>query len=66
MKEQGVPSVTVRYEKKERDQHTCRRPPPAPTPQNPNPPRHPTAIAGSFKVLVADQANSRDCTSVLL
>jgi outer membrane protein assembly factor BamB len=28
-------------------------PPPAPTPQNPNPPSHPTAIAGSFKVLVA-------------
>ncbi len=28
-------------------------PPSAPTQQNPNPPRHPTAIAGSFKVLVA-------------
>ncbi len=28
-------------------------PPPAPTPQVPNPPKHPTAIAGSFKLLVA-------------
>ncbi len=28
-------------------------PPSAPTQQNPNPPRHPTVIAGSFKVLVA-------------
>jgi hypothetical protein len=28
-------------------------PPPAPTPQNPNPPKHPTAVAGSFHVLVA-------------
>jgi streptogramin lyase len=28
-------------------------PPPAPTPQNPNPPKHPTAIDGTFKVLVA-------------
>lgn len=28
-------------------------PPPAPTPQNPTPPKHPTAVAGSFHVLVA-------------
>jgi hypothetical protein len=34
-------------------------PPPAPTPQNPNPPRHPTAIAGSFKVLVAVSQEAR-------
>ncbi len=28
-------------------------PPPIPTPQNPNPPKHPTAIEGSFHVLIA-------------
>jgi hypothetical protein len=28
-------------------------PPPAPTPQNPTPPNHPTAVAGTFHVLVA-------------
>lgn len=27
-------------------------PPPAPTKENPNPPKHPTAVAGSFKLLV--------------
>lgn len=28
-------------------------PPPAPTPENPHPPTHPTAVAGSFKLAVA-------------
>lgn len=28
-------------------------PPPSPTPSNPHPPKHPTAVAGSFHVLVA-------------
>jgi len=31
-------------------------PPPAPTPSDPNPPKHPTAVAGSFKVLVVTPA----------
>ena len=34
-------------------------PPPAPTTENPNPPKHPTAIAGSFHVLVAIPTISR-------
>ena len=34
-------------------------PPPAPTAQNPTPPKHPTAVAGSFHVLVATPIGSR-------
>jgi hypothetical protein len=34
-------------------------PPPGPTPENPNPPKHPTAVAGSFKLVIASPAASR-------
>jgi len=34
-------------------------PPPAPTVQNPTPPKHPTAVAGSFHVIMATPAQSR-------
>jgi outer membrane protein assembly factor BamB len=34
-------------------------PPPAPTAENPNPPKHPTAIAGTFHLIVATPIASR-------
>jgi hypothetical protein len=34
-------------------------PPPAPTPENPNPPKHPTAVAGTFHLIVATPIASR-------
>ena len=34
-------------------------PPPSPTPENPNPPKHPTAVAGSFKLVVVSPAASQ-------
>jgi WD40 repeat protein len=33
-------------------------PPPSPTPENPNPPKHPTAVAGSFKLVVVSPVAS--------
>ncbi len=35
-------------------------PPPMPAPNNRNPPKHPTAVAGTFHVLVASPAASRE------
>lgn len=34
-------------------------PPPVPTPQNPTPPKHPTAVAGTFHVIVARPVQSK-------